>query len=38
MDTIAERLNAENITPRSGTAWYGSSVRNVLIRSGAMAG
>jgi DNA invertase Pin-like site-specific DNA recombinase len=36
MDTIAERLNSEGITPRSGTAWYGSSVRNVLIRSGKM--
>jgi len=37
MDTIAETLNAEGVAPRSDTAWYGSSVRNVLIRSGAMA-
>jgi hypothetical protein len=37
MDTIAETLNAEGAAPRNGTAWYGSSVRNVLVRSGAMA-
>jgi hypothetical protein len=37
MDTIAETLNSAGIAPRSGTAWYGSSVRNVLIGSGAMA-
>jgi hypothetical protein len=37
MDTLADTLNAEGVGPRSGTAWYGSSVRNVLIRSGAMA-
>jgi DNA invertase Pin-like site-specific DNA recombinase len=32
MDTIAETLNAEGVSPRSGSAWYGSSVRNVLGR------
>jgi hypothetical protein len=37
MDTIAETLNVEGVAPRSGTAWYGSSVGNVLIRSGAMS-
>jgi DNA invertase Pin-like site-specific DNA recombinase len=36
MDTIAETLNAEAVAPRSGTAWYGSSVRNVLVRSRAL--
>jgi hypothetical protein len=30
MDTIAETLNAEGVAPRSGAAWYGSSVRNIL--------
>lgn len=35
MDTIAETLNAEGIAPRSGSQWYGSSVRNVLLRSAA---
>ena len=24
MDTIAETLNAEGVTPRSGSQWYGS--------------
>jgi DNA invertase Pin-like site-specific DNA recombinase len=33
MDTIAERLNADGIAPRSGSLWYGSSVRNVLLRA-----
>lgn len=35
MDTIAEMLNAEGVAPRSGSQWYGSSVRNVLVRSRA---
>ena len=35
MDTIAETLNAESIAPRSGSQWYGSSVRNVLLRAAA---
>jgi DNA invertase Pin-like site-specific DNA recombinase len=35
MDTIAETLNAEGVKPRSGGAWYGSSVRNVLLREAA---
>jgi site-specific DNA recombinase len=35
MDTIAETLNAEGVAPRSGSQWYGSSVRNVLVRSRA---
>jgi hypothetical protein len=32
MDTIAERLNFEGVRPRSGSAWYGSTVRSILIR------
>jgi DNA invertase Pin-like site-specific DNA recombinase len=32
MDTIAETLNAEGAKPRIGLRWYGSSVRNVLLR------
>lgn len=32
MDTIAETLNTEGLKPRSGKQWYGSSVRNVLLR------
>jgi DNA invertase Pin-like site-specific DNA recombinase len=35
MDTIAETLNAEGVAPRSGSKWYGSSVRNVLLRAAA---
>jgi site-specific DNA recombinase len=35
IDTIAETLNAEGIKPRSGSQWYGSSVRNVLMRATA---
>jgi DNA invertase Pin-like site-specific DNA recombinase len=35
MDTIAETLNAEGIAPRMGNKWYGSTVRNVLLRAGA---
>src|SRR5208337_2055732 len=29
IDTIAEKLNAEGVKPRSGGQWYGSTVRNV---------
>jgi len=32
MDTIAETLNSEGLKPRSGKQWYGSAVRNVLLR------
>jgi len=32
MDTIAETLNAEGVKPRKGGAWYGSTVRNILMR------
>lgn len=32
MDTIADTLNGEGLKPRSGRQWYGSSVRNVLLR------
>ena len=32
MDTIAETLNSEGLRPRSGKQWYGSAVRNVLLR------
>jgi site-specific DNA recombinase len=32
IDTIAETLNAEGTAPRKGSQWYGSSVRNVLLR------
>jgi DNA invertase Pin-like site-specific DNA recombinase len=35
MDTIAETLNADGLKPRSGRFWYGSSVRNVLLRQSA---
>lgn len=35
MDTIAERLNSEGVKPRSGGQWYGSAVRNVLLRADA---
>lgn len=35
MDTIAEKLNAEGIKPRSGGMWYGSTVRNILLREAA---
>lgn len=34
MDTIAEALNAEGVAPRSGGQWYGSTVRNILLREG----
>jgi DNA invertase Pin-like site-specific DNA recombinase len=33
IDTIAETLNAEGTAPRKGSQWYGSSVRNVLLRA-----
>jgi hypothetical protein len=34
MDTIAEKLNAEGVESRhSGSKWYGSTVRNVLLRA-----
>ena len=36
MDTIAETLNFEGLKPRSGQRWYGSSVRNVLLRAQAV--
>src|SRR5664280_245430 len=36
MDTIAETLNSEGLKPRSGQRWYGSSVRNVLVRAQAV--
>lgn len=32
MDTIAETLNTAGTKPRKGSQWYGSSVRNVLLR------
>ena len=32
MDKIAEELNEVGHKPRSGKKWYGSSVRNVLLR------
>jgi site-specific DNA recombinase len=35
MDAIAETLNTEGVAPRSGSRWYGSSVRNVLMRAAA---
>jgi DNA invertase Pin-like site-specific DNA recombinase len=35
MDTIADTLNAEGLKPRSGRLWYGSTVRNVLLRAKA---
>ena len=36
MDTIAGTLNSEGLKPRSGKQWYGSSVRNVLLRQQAV--
>lgn len=32
VDTIAETLNAEGLKSKTGGKWYGSSVRNVLLR------
>jgi DNA invertase Pin-like site-specific DNA recombinase len=34
MDTIALTLNARGIKSRTGGKWYGSAVRNVLLREG----
>ncbi len=33
MDTIAETLNDEGVKPRSGGTWFGSTVRNILLRA-----
>jgi DNA invertase Pin-like site-specific DNA recombinase len=38
IDTIAEMLNADGVKPRSGGQWYGSSVRNVLLRASPLTG
>jgi len=35
IDTIAETLNNEGVKPRSGGQWYGSTVRNILMRAAA---
>jgi DNA invertase Pin-like site-specific DNA recombinase len=32
MDTIADTLNTEGVKSRSGGKWYGSAVRNILMR------
>jgi DNA invertase Pin-like site-specific DNA recombinase len=32
LDKIADTLNVENLKPKYGAKWYGSSVRNVLKR------
>jgi DNA invertase Pin-like site-specific DNA recombinase len=32
VDTIAETLNAEGLKSKTGGRWYGSSVRNVILR------
>lgn len=32
MDTIAETLNSQGIAPRNGDKWYGSTIRNILLR------
>lgn len=37
MDTIADTLNAERLAARSGRQWYGSTVRNILLREAAAA-
>ena len=37
MDTIAEVLNVEGVAARSGGQWYGSTVRNILLREAAAA-
>jgi DNA invertase Pin-like site-specific DNA recombinase len=37
VDTIAEMLNAEGLKSKTGGKWYGSSVRNVLMREQRMA-
>ena len=33
MDTIAETLNAKGVKSRTGGKWFGSTVRNVLLRA-----
>lgn len=38
VDTIAETLNAEGFKSKTGGRWYGSSVRNVLMREQKAAG
>lgn len=37
VDTIAETLNVEGLKSKTGGRWYGSSIRNVLIREQRMA-
>jgi DNA invertase Pin-like site-specific DNA recombinase len=37
MDTIAETLNAEGVSPRCGGRWHGSTVRNILLRESRAA-
>lgn len=37
VDTIAETLNAEGLKSKTGGRWYGSSVRNVLMREQRVA-
>lgn len=37
VDTIAETLNAEGLKSKTGGRWYGSSVRNVLMREERVA-
>jgi hypothetical protein len=37
MDTIAKTLNVEGVAARSGAQWYGSTVRNILLREGSCA-
>jgi DNA invertase Pin-like site-specific DNA recombinase len=37
MDTIAETLNVEGVSSRSGGRWYGSTVRNILLRESTAA-
>jgi DNA invertase Pin-like site-specific DNA recombinase len=37
VDTIGETLNAEGLKSKTGGKWYGSSVRNVLLREQAKA-
>lgn len=37
VDTIAETLNAEGMKSKTGGKWYGSSVRNVILRESGAA-
>ena len=37
VDTIADTLNAEGLKSKSGGKWYGSSVRNVIMRERRIA-